>query len=136
MPCTTCNGLGYRLRELERGGGGSDEDKFSKLQTDPGFQDLVTFVIAPWKVMRLEVAVLANSVDDLSRASFKRVGVFYIEAGQVKHQGSLWHATDTTKSHVTMDIDYVLNSDSITIRTKNAGVVATQWIGYAKKLLI
>ena len=138
MPaCTDCRGLGYRLRELEQNGGGTiPEETIEKLQTEPGYQDIKVFPLAPWTVIRLEITLLASDVNNTSRATFKRVGLFYREVGGVQHQGSFWHTTDTVKSHGTMDVRYRLTSDSIVIQTKNAGSVATQWIGTVKKWVI
>jgi hypothetical protein len=138
MPaCTDCRGLGYRLRELEQGGGGTNpEETIEKLQTEPDWQDIKILPIGPWTVMRLEITLLASDVNNTSRATFKRTGLFYREAGNALHQGSFWHTTDTTKSHGTMDTRYVLNGDSVTIQTKNAGSVATQWIGMVRKWII
>jgi hypothetical protein len=135
--CTSCKGLGWRLRALEQGGvGPTPEETINKLQTEPDYQVITIIPIEPWIVMRLEVTLLANDVDNSSRATFKRMGLFYREDGIVKHQGTFWHTVDTTKSHAIMNIDYILTADSIVIRTRNAGSIATFWTGIVKKLVI
>ena len=131
--CTSCKGLGWRLRALEMA---IADDIIEKLQTEPGYQDIKIIPIEPWIVMRLEVTLLANDINNSSRATFKRMGLFYREDGIVKHQGTFWHTVDTVKSHAIMNIDYILTADSVIIRTRNADDIATFWTGTVKKWVI
>lgn len=111
-------------------------DIINKLQTLPDYQDIQTFTIPEWTIVRIEITLVAKEGNNSNRATFKRVGLFYREAGSVKHQGTFWHTTDTIKSHVKMDIDYILTATDVTIRTRNAGNIDTMWSGFAARITV
>jgi len=111
-------------------------DIINKLQTLPNYQDIQTFTIPEWTVVRIEVTLVAKELNNTNRATFKRVGLFYREGGSVKLQGTFWHTVDTTKSHVNMDLGYVLGTSDVTIRTKNAGNIDTMWVGFVARVTV
>jgi hypothetical protein len=111
-------------------------DIINKLQNLPDYQNIQTFTIPEWTVVRIEVTLVAKEGNNSNRATFKRVGLFYRENGAVKHQGTFWHTADTSKSHVNMNVDYVFSGSDVIIRTRNAGNIDTMWSGFAARITI
>lgn len=105
-------------------------DKFSVLITPAGYQNLRVYNIDDGRVWRFEVTLAARQTDGAQRATFKRMGLFYREGGNVQIHGPTWHATDTFKSDTNMDIRYVLGPTTITVQVKNAAAVSTRWNGH------
>lgn len=105
-------------------------DKFSILITPSGYQNLRTYNVLEHRVMRFEITVVARQIDGIHKATFKRMGLFFRDAGTVLIQGQTWHATDTFKSNINMDIKYVLGASTLTIQVRNAGAIATRWNGH------
>lgn len=109
-------------------------DRFKKLQTLPGFQNLRTYQVQPGEVVRFEFTVIARQTDELNRGTFTRVILLYRKGSDpVKVQGPLWEASSTIKSSVIMDLDYTLGADHITVRSKNPANTSTLWAIQAQK---
>ena len=105
-------------------------DRFSALVVPVGFQTIRTYPMRDNAVWRLEITVAARQTDGANRASFRRSILLYRQAGgPVQMQGSLWHTVETTKSHLDIDISYILGANSFSIQVKNAGAVSTRWSG-------
>lgn len=112
-------------------------DRFSVLITPSGFQNLRSYPIIDNTVVRFEITVAARQADGANRALFKRVGLFYRQAGgPVQIQGTQWQTLETTKSDLGFNLKFLLGSSALVIQAKNAGNVATRWVGYVDLIVV
>lgn len=103
-------------------------DTFNVLIPTPGFQPLRSYPVPMWSAMRLILEVLSRATDGTSHAIFKRTGLFYRDGGPVSIDRT-WLSDQTDKSDKSIDVSFSLNTADVTLLAKNAGVVATRWVG-------
>ena len=106
-------------------------DRFNLVIGSPGYQNLRTYNILDNTVIRFEITVVARQSDGANRAKFRRIGLFYREAGgPVQLQGTQWQTAETDKSDLAFDIKFIPGSNTLAIQVKNASSTATRWVGY------
>jgi hypothetical protein len=123
--CSTCEGLGTRLRNLENGSGG-----VWTLETNQNtFVPAVTVPVSDWSVLYFEFWAVCRAADGSGRAGFKRSGVIYKEGGTVLMQGPNWHTDFTSKSEKSYDVSFILGTSNITLGVIPAISGLVRWSG-------
>jgi hypothetical protein len=123
--CSTCEGLGTRLRNLENGSSG-----VWNVETNQNtFVPAVTFPVSDWSVLYFEFWAVFRSEDGLARGGFKRSGVVYKNDGTVLMQGPTWHTDFTSKSDKNYDVSFILGSNNITLGVISATSNTVRWSG-------
>lgn len=108
-------------------------DRFSVLVTISGFQTIRNYPIKSDSAVRFEVTVASNQTDQGNRSTFRRTFLVYrVGAGPVIMQQLL--TDQTIKSNSNLDIKFVVQSTSVQMQVKNAGVVSTRWTGYTDRI--
>jgi hypothetical protein len=110
-------------------------DKVSTVVTTPGFQAVKSVPLRDNSAISLEVVLTARQLDGTARATFRRTGLFYREAGgPAQIQGVTWSSDLTLKSDQTLDIQFILGPADIQLSVRNSGASATKWVGYINRL--
>jgi hypothetical protein len=123
--CSTCEGLGTRLRNLENGSGG-----VWTLETNQNtFVTAVTVPVTDWSVLYFEFWAVCRSADSLNRAGFKRSGLVYKNGGAVLMQGPTWHTDFTSKSDKLYDVGFILGASDLTLGVIPATSDLVKWSG-------
>lgn len=110
-------------------------DRFRVHVTNPGYQTVRSYNIFPDSLTRLEFTLIALQDDKVERATFKRVALLYrLGSGVVKLQGPTWETLETVKSNVSIDVKFILGSNTLSLQVKNATTTATVWLGVVNRL--
>jgi len=110
-------------------------DRFRVHVTNPGFQTVRSYNIFPDSLTRLEFTLIALQDDKVERATFKRVALLYrLGSGVVKLQGPTWETLETVKSNTSIDVKFILGSNTLSLQVKNATTTATVWLGVVNRL--
>jgi len=105
------------------------QDAFITTVVDPGFQVVRTYAIDPDSVLRFEIVATCRQQDGNNRGTFRRLGLFYRPATTpVSIQGQTWQSLETIRSHSTMEIGFIMNSNSVSITFRNPIATPCKWI--------
>jgi len=108
---------------------GVQMESFTVSTTSNTYQNIYTIALIDPSSLVVEFTVLGKDSITGDVCSFKRLGSFYRNAGNVQLMPQGWQSSYTSKTDNAFNVSYTINPTNIIIKVKAATTNLTTWVG-------